>query len=130
MNRVGEVDTVAVVAIGGRGASEYVVLLSRFRPPASSIVVEFVSGPMKLSEDVSMAARRLLKERTGLCGRLISESEPLFCDSAVSDSNVRIATVYLTQEHSQLERGQEIEAAQMPTAQVHVVKRKEVCSCT
>ncbi|CAM9906838.1 unnamed protein product [Scytosiphon promiscuus] len=92
--RKSECDGVAVIVFIKYPVSkkeEEILLISQYRPPVASQVVESPAGLVDAGEDATVAAERELLEETGFSGKVTSVSPIVPCDPGMTDANMRCA---------------------------------------
>ena len=99
------VDAVAVYArCISKQAEDQLVLVSQFRPPLDSSVLELPAGLIDEGETASEAALRELREETGLVGSAVSESRVLYSDPGMSNANMKLVEVLVDMDLEQNKR--------------------------
>ncbi|CAM9208271.1 unnamed protein product, partial [Hapterophycus canaliculatus] len=94
--RKSECDGVAVIVFIKYPVSkkeEEILLISQYRPPVASQVVESPAGLVDAGEDATVAAERELLEETGFSGKVTSVSPIVPCDPGMTDANMRFVTI-------------------------------------
>eukprot|EP00903_Cladosiphon_okamuranus_P014957 g13845.t1 len=94
--RKAEVDGVAVIVFIKYPASkkeDEILLISQYRPPVASEVVESPAGLVDAGEDARAAAERELLEETGFSGRVTFVSPIVPCDPGMTSGNMRYVTI-------------------------------------
>lgn len=82
---------VAVAAI--MKPSNRLILVSQFRPPAQSEVIEFPAGLIDRIEEIGATALRELKEETGYKGTIVKILSPSYSSPGLSGETIYIAVV-------------------------------------
>ncbi|CAM9387233.1 unnamed protein product [Choristocarpus tenellus] len=94
--RRSECDGVAVVAFVHYPRSKKegeIILVSQFRPPVGTEVIEAPAGLVNAGESARMAAVRELLEETGFTGTVSNESPIVPCDPGLTDANMRYVVI-------------------------------------
>eukprot|EP00752_Nemacystus_decipiens_P002401 g2264.t1 len=94
--RKSECDGVAVIVFIKYPVSmkeEEILLISQYRPPVASEVVESPAGLVDAGEDAKAAAVRELLEETGFSGKVTSVSPIVPCDPGMTTGNMRYVTI-------------------------------------
>lgn len=90
--RKDEVDGVAIIAkLEGEETEPALILVSQFRPPTHSKVLELPAGLVDEGEDAGKAAVRELKEECGYVGTVEKISPVVFADPGMSNANMKYA---------------------------------------
>ncbi|CAM9706546.1 unnamed protein product [Ectocarpus sp. 13 AM-2016] len=94
--RKSECDGVAVIVFVSYPVSkkeDEILLISQYRPPVASEVIESPAGLVDAGEDAKEAAERELLEETGFSGKVTSVSPIVPCDPGMTDANMRFVTI-------------------------------------
>ena len=113
----------AAVIIALTDATDEVVIIEQFRPPANKVVVEFPAGLIDENESAAEAAVRELEEETGFKGKVDSLSRPVYNSPGLTGETIIFVkmTIPLAQNRNPQPKMEESE-----NITTHLIKKSEL----